>query len=146
MREILDEERFPPFRKLFFALEQARPEFAGTVTRLKLAELNHPEADVAGVLARELMRNAYQHTTGANLAELDGELPRTVRLEVGMVDVPGCAEARVRVAVFDQGDLFGFSPANVRRGLMLAQALGDRYGYGCDRVRRPDGKVVWVQF
>ncbi|WP_433467343.1 hypothetical protein [Spirillospora sp. CA-128828] len=62
------------------------------------------------------------------------------------VKVQGCDEPRVRIAVFDQGDLFQFSPAIARRGLMLAQALGDRYGHGCDPVRRPDGKVVWVQF
>lgn len=143
MYEIPDQEKFPPFRRLFFALEQARPDRAALMTRHVLAELNLPY-DIAQRLeqfAYELLLNAYQHTTGVDLARVGDEpLPRNIRLEVGTVDVRGTT--RVRVAVYDRGDLRDFHWSSARRGLTSIRDYA--HEYGCEAAS-PYGKVVWAQ-
>ncbi|MEV3922912.1 hypothetical protein [Actinomadura coerulea] len=143
MYEIHNDERFPHYRKLLFALEQARPDRAAVLTRHALAELNLPYevAQRAEQFAYELLLNAYQHTTGVDLASVgDAPLPRHVRLEVGTVDMPD--RTYVRVAVYDQGDPRDFQWSSARRGLRFIRDYAPYYG--CEAAS-PYGKVVWAQ-
>lgn len=143
MYEIVNNERFPQCRKLLFALEQVRPDRAAVMTRHALAELNLPYevAQRAEQFAYELLLNAYQHSTGVDLASVgDAPLPRNVRLEVGTVDLPD--KTRVRVAVYDQGDPRDFMWASARRGLAIIRGYAS--DYGCEAAS-PYGKVVWAQ-
>ncbi|MEU4822736.1 hypothetical protein AB0H37_12765 [Actinomadura sp. NPDC023710] len=143
MYEIYDDESFPAFRTLLFAAEQVLPERAARMTRHALEELELPYAAAQNAerFAYELMLNAYQHTTGVDLASVgDAPLPRHVRLEVGTIYLAD--RPQIRVAVFDQGDPFHFGGVYAGRGLSFVRTFAPRYG--C-LAASPRGKVVWAE-
>ncbi|MER6380885.1 ATP-binding protein [Streptomyces sp. NPDC001250] len=118
------------------------PETAGRGRKLVRVALGawHLDdlTDPAELIISELVANAARHTPCRSLRLIVGR-PGTARVRIGVVD-----RAPSRLPVLSPADTVGESG----RGLLLIDALADRWGYtllGSHPKRGPWGKETWAE-